>query len=37
MKSYNEIQDQIKKLEQIITDLGKELNVPISHFMSEKN
>jgi hypothetical protein len=36
MKTSNEIQEQIDKLEQTIVGLKKELTLPISVFMSDK-
>lgn len=36
MKTYNEIQEQIEKLEQVISGLKKELTLQNSVFMSDK-
>lgn len=36
MKTYNEIQEQIKVLDKIIANHNKELALPNSYFMSEK-
>jgi hypothetical protein len=36
MKTYNEIQEQIVKLEQVISFLKKELTSDVSVYMSEK-
>lgn len=36
MKTYNEIQEQIEKLEQVIAGLKKELTLHNSSFMSDK-
>ena len=36
MKTYNEIQEQIEKLEQVIAGLKKEFTLHNSSFMSDK-
>lgn len=36
MKNYNEVQEQIEKLEQVIVGLKKELTLNNSSFMSDK-